>query len=80
MGFRHVEAPMLVICDVCDKTKRDAGAVRITRDDASGPYVQTICDSCAVEIACVVIREYFTPDARGRDDPPPEPESSGGDP
>jgi hypothetical protein len=70
---------MLVICDVCDEAKRDAGAVRIERHDATGPYIQTICDACAVGISSVMIREYFTPDARAVD-PPPEPKASGGDP
>ncbi len=70
--FRHTSAPVLVICDVCDEAKRDAGAVRVERCDNAGPHIQTICDACALEIAMVLMREYFTPDARATAiDPPP---------
>jgi hypothetical protein len=64
--FRHTSGPMLVICDVCDEAKKDAGAVRVERSDSAGPYIQTICDACAVEISGVLMREYFTPDARAK--------------
>ncbi len=72
--FRHTSAPVLVICDVCDEAKRDAGAVRVERSENAGPHIQTICDACALEISMVLMREYFTPDARDAataDEPPP---------
>jgi hypothetical protein len=82
--FRHTSAPVLVICDVCDETKRETGAVRVERSDNAGPHIQTICDACALEISMVLMREYFTPDARDvatAVDPPPErKKASGGDP
>ncbi len=61
--FRHSSGPMLVICDVCDVAKKDAGAVRVERSDHAGPYIQTICDECAIEISHAMIRRYVTPDA-----------------
>ncbi len=72
--FRHTSAPVLVICDVCDEAKRDAGAVRVERSDNAGPHIQTICDACALEISMVLMREYFTPDARDVELGKPEPE------
>jgi hypothetical protein len=76
--FRHVPLAELVVCDICDLAKRQTGCVRVVHDHPDRPnWSMNICDPCAVEIGCIMIRAYFTPEARALE-PPPEPKNSGG--
>jgi hypothetical protein len=77
--FSFEPRPEVPLCDVCMLPPR-AGAVLVhlrgRAIEAGGIASLVCCATCAAEIACVVVREFWP---RAPPDPPPDtPPASGG--